>query len=62
VAQAVLLCLQGQNEITSKTRLFHRQEETHIEDDLRAALPYLLGAVDPQTPACAPPSRSPNAR
>jgi hypothetical protein len=51
VAQAVLVCLQGQNEITSKTRLFHRQEETHIEDDLRAALPYLLGAVDPQNPA-----------
>jgi hypothetical protein len=42
---------QGQNEITSKTRLFHRQEESHIEDDLRAALPYLLGAVDPQIPA-----------
>jgi hypothetical protein len=50
VAQAILFCLQTQNEITSKTQLFHRQEEREVADDLRAAFPYFLGAVPPEVP------------
>lgn len=49
-AQAVPLCLQNQDEIASKTLLFHRQYDTQLADDLQAALPYFLGAVDPETP------------
>jgi uncharacterized protein DUF3732 len=51
VAQAVPLCLQGQNEIMNKAQLFHRQDDPQFEDDLRSALPYFLGAVDPESPA-----------
>jgi hypothetical protein len=51
VAQAILLCLQGQNEVMNKTLLFHRQADPPLADDLEAALPFFLGAVDPETPA-----------
>jgi prefoldin subunit 5 len=49
-AHAVPLCLQNQDEIASKTLLFHRQHDSELTDDLQAALPYFLGAVDPDTP------------
>jgi hypothetical protein len=45
LAQAVLLCLQSQNEIASSTALFHRQGERGIPDALRDTIPYFLGAV-----------------
>lgn len=51
VAQAVLLCLQGQNEVMHKSLLFHRQDNPHVSEDLQASLPYFLGAVDPESPA-----------
>jgi len=45
LAQAALLCLQGQGEIASPTALFHRQGERGIPDALRDTIPYFLGAV-----------------
>ena len=45
LAQAVMLCLQSQNEISSSTALFHRQGERGIPDALRDTIPYFLGAV-----------------
>ena len=50
LAQAVMLCLQSQNEIASSTALFHRQGERGIQDALRDTIPYFLGAV-PQNQA-----------
>jgi hypothetical protein len=49
-AHAIPLCLQNQDEIASKSLLFHRQHDPDLTDDLQAALPYFLGAVDPDTP------------
>lgn len=45
LSHAVMLCLQGQNEIASSTTLFHRQGERGIQDALRDTIPYFLGAV-----------------
>ena len=45
LGHATLLCLQRQDEIASRTHLFHRQGETGIEQALRDTLPYFLGAV-----------------
>jgi DNA repair exonuclease SbcCD ATPase subunit len=47
VAQAVLFCLQKQSEIASQTQLFHRQEDSGIEQSIRDTLPYFLGAAGP---------------
>ena len=49
-AHAIPLCLQNQDEIASKTILFHRQHDPELTDDLQSALPYFLGAVDPDSP------------
>jgi hypothetical protein len=45
LGHATLLCLQGQSDIASRERLFHRQGEPHVAAALKATLPYFLGAV-----------------
>ena len=45
LGHATLLCLQRQDEIASRTHLFHRQGEPGIEQALRDTLPYFLGAA-----------------
>ena len=45
LGHATLLCLQRQDEIASRTHLFHRQGEAGIEQALKDTLPYFLGAV-----------------
>lgn len=45
LGHAVLLCLQNQDEVTSKRILFHRQNERGIPESLKATIPYFLGAV-----------------
>ena len=45
LAHATWLCLQSQDEIASRTHLFHRQGEPGIEQALKDTLPYFLGAV-----------------
>ena len=45
LGHATLLCLQRQDEIASRTLLFHRQGEVGIEQALKDTLPYFLGAV-----------------
>lgn len=46
VRHAVALCLQQQDEITSKKHLFHGTNEHWFAQALKDTLPYLLGAVD----------------
>lgn len=43
---AALFCLQEQEEIDSKSTLFHRQSEDGIKLALRDTFPFYLGAVD----------------
>lgn len=43
---ALLLCIQDQNDIDSKQRLFHRQGEDFMTNAIRDTLPYFLGAYD----------------
>lgn len=43
---AALFCFQEQEEIDSKSTLFHRQSEDGIKIDLRDTFPFFLGAVD----------------
>jgi hypothetical protein len=45
VAQALLLCFQGQGEISNPALLFHRTNEPFVGQALKDAFPYLLGAV-----------------
>jgi Protein of unknown function (DUF3732) len=45
LGHATLLCLQRQDEIASRTHLFHRQGEPGIEQAIKDTLPYFLGAV-----------------
>lgn len=45
LGHAMLLCLQGQSEITSRDGLFHRQGEPGIAEAIKATLPYFLGAA-----------------
>lgn len=45
LGHAMLLCLQGQSEITSRNGLFHRQGEPGIAEAIKATLPYFLGAA-----------------
>ena len=46
VRHALFLCIQRQDEIASRDRLFHRQGEQFIPQDIRDTVPYFLGAVD----------------
>lgn len=43
---ALLFCFQDQNDIDSKQRLFHRQDDGFIAQAIRDTLPYFLGAMD----------------
>jgi hypothetical protein len=43
---AILFSFQDQNDIDSKRRLFHRQDEDFIGQAIKDTLPYFLGAVD----------------
>lgn len=43
---SLLLSIQDQNDIDSKTRLFHRQDENFIGQAIKDTLPYFLGAID----------------
>lgn len=43
---ALLFCIQDQNDIDSKMRLFHRQEIGFIAQAIKDTLPYFLGAID----------------
>ena len=44
--QAILFCLQAQDEIANRRFLFHRQGEQFKPSNIRDALPYFLGSVD----------------
>lgn len=46
IKHAMFLCIQDQNEIDSRDRLFHRQAEPFIPQAIKDTLPYFLGAVD----------------
>jgi hypothetical protein len=43
---SILFCIQDQNDIDSRQRLFHRQGEDFIGTAIRDTLPYFLGAFD----------------
>jgi hypothetical protein len=43
---SLLFCIQDQNDIDSKQRLFHRQGEDFIGTAIKDTLPYFLGAYD----------------
>ncbi|MFG2387029.1 DUF3732 domain-containing protein [Streptomyces avermitilis] len=45
LGHAMLLCLQGQSEILSKDRLFHRQGDPFVAQAIRATLPYFVGTA-----------------
>lgn len=45
LGHAALLCLQRQDEIASRTHVFHRQGEQGMEQTLKDTLPYFLGAT-----------------
>ncbi|KAB1640422.1 DUF3732 domain-containing protein [Adlercreutzia muris] len=42
---AMYYCMQGQNEIASRSILFHHQDRDYATRDIRETLPYFLGAV-----------------
>jgi|TARA_R110001606_G_scaffold274729_2_gene423127 chaperonin cofactor prefoldin len=46
IKHALFLCIQDQNEIDSRERLFHRQADDFIPQAIKDTLPYFLGAVD----------------
>ena len=46
IKHAMFLCVQDQNEIDSRDRLFHRQGDQFIPQAIKDTLPYFLGAVD----------------
>ncbi|MDR7160934.1 DUF3732 domain-containing protein [Arthrobacter sp. BE255] len=45
LGSAALFCFQGQDEIASRSLLFHRQAERGIDQTLKDALPFFLGAL-----------------
>ena len=46
IRHALFFCLQKQDEIASRDRLFHRQGEEFIPRAIKDTAPYFLGAVD----------------
>lgn len=46
IRHALFLCIQKQDEIDSRERLFHRQGDQHIPQAIKDTIPYFLGAVD----------------
>jgi hypothetical protein len=51
VAHVLPACLQDEEDIDSRTRLFHRGQERELMQALRDAMPYWVGAADEGTPA-----------
>lgn len=45
LGSAALFCFQGQDEIANKSLLFHRQAESGMDQTIKDALPYFLGAI-----------------
>lgn len=45
LGSAALFCFQGQDEIANKSLLFHRQAEGGMDQTIKDALPFFLGAV-----------------
>jgi hypothetical protein len=45
-SQAILFCLQEQDEIANKRQLFHRQGEERLPQAIKDAIPYFLGAIE----------------
>ena len=45
IRHALFVCLQKQDEIASRDRLFHRQGEPYIPQAIKDTMPYFLGAV-----------------
>ena len=46
IRHAIFLCIQKQDEIDSRERLFHRQGDEQIPQTIKDTIPYFLGAVD----------------
>lgn len=46
IRHALFVCLQKQDEIASRDRLFHRQGEPFIPQAIKDTMPYFLGAVE----------------
>ena len=46
IRHAMFLCIQKQDEIGNRERLFHRQGDPFIPQAIKDTLPYFLGAVD----------------
>ena len=46
IRHAMFLCIQKQDEIDNRERLFHRQGDPFIPQAIKDTLPYFLGAVD----------------
>lgn len=44
--QAILFCLQEQDEIANKRLLFHRQGEERLPQAIKDAIPYFVGAIE----------------
>ena len=44
-SQAILFCLQAQDEIASRRLLFHRQSEQFVPQAIKDVLPYFIGAM-----------------
>lgn len=51
VAHVLAACIQDEEDIDSRSRLFHRSQERELMQALRDAMPYWVGAADEQTPA-----------
>lgn len=51
IAHALPLCLQDEEDIDSRSRLFHRGDDRDVMQALRDTFPYLVGAADASTPA-----------
>jgi hypothetical protein len=51
IAHVLPVAMQDEEDIDSKTRLFHRGQDREVMQALRDALPYLLGAADEEAPA-----------
>lgn len=48
IRHALFLCLQKQDEIDNRDRLFHRQGDQFIPQAIKDTIPYFVGAVDEQ--------------
>ncbi|HXR31726.1 MAG TPA: DUF3732 domain-containing protein [Solirubrobacterales bacterium] len=51
IAHVLPVAMQDEEDIDSKTRLFHRGQDREVMQALRDAMPYLVGAADEEAPA-----------